>query len=89
MRVEIGETQRARRREEGESVRAGDQRSSLWRGGHSRERSEATAAAAALNEFMLLVLLMFFMARHELRREIADSITGSYVNDGGLRAASL
>lgn len=43
----------------------------------------AAAAAAALNEFMLLVLLMFFMARHELRREIADSITGSYVNDGG------
>ena len=79
------ETQRARRGEEGESVPSG--RSALVsRGGHSRERSEATVA---LNEFMLLVLLMFFMARHELRREIADSITGSYVNDGGLRAASL
>lgn len=58
-------------------------------GERNESRSEATAAAA-LNEFMLLVLLMFFMARHELRREIADSITGSYVNDGGLRrAASL
>lgn len=73
-------------------MRASDQRSFLEEGTlareTSRERSEATAAAA-FNEFMLLVLLMFFMARHELRREIADSITGSYVNDGGLRAASL
>lgn len=83
-------TQRARRGEEGESVRARAISARFSRRALSRERSEATAAAAAaFNEFMLLVLLMFFMARHELRREIADSITGSYVNDGGLRAASL
>lgn len=32
---------------------------------------------------------VFLTARHEVREEIADSITGSYVNDGGPRATRL